>query len=170
MKRTLVAGVGNPLRGDDGFGPAVIRALEEEGPLPPGVTAVDVGIGGMGLIHELMTGYDELVVVDAVHRAETPGRVVVLEPTIPQPAGEGGGSSRAVTADMHELVPERVFALARALDVLPARVRILGCQATRTEELVLELSPPVSAAVPKAVDTILRLVAPDDGAEALDGR
>ena len=66
--RILVAGIGNVLRGDDGFGPAVVQALLARGALPAGVHAVELGIGGVGLVHELMDGYDAVVIVDAVDR------------------------------------------------------------------------------------------------------
>ena len=36
MTRVLVAGIGNVLRGDDGFGPAVIEALRQLHVLAPG--------------------------------------------------------------------------------------------------------------------------------------
>lgn len=156
--RCLVAGVGNPLRGDDGFGPAVIRALEEGAPLPEGVRAVDVGIGGMGLVHELMAGYDLLVLVDAVDRGEEPGSLVVLEPERPEPPGAGHGASRAITADMHEMVPQRAFEVAAAVGALPARLRIVGCQPAHTEELTLELTESVQRAVQEATEAVRRLV------------
>jgi hydrogenase maturation protease len=42
VTRTLIAGFGNVLRGDDGFGVEVIRQLEAA-PLPPGVTLMEIG-------------------------------------------------------------------------------------------------------------------------------
>src|SRR5919198_693630 len=79
VTRVLIAGVGNLLRGDDGFGPAVVERL---GALPAGVHAIETGIGGMALLQELMGGWDGLVVVDAVDRGAAPGSVFVLEPTV----------------------------------------------------------------------------------------
>ena len=49
-----VIGIGNPLRGDDGVGPAVVEALKRRG-LPEGVEAVDGGQAGLGLV-ALMAG------------------------------------------------------------------------------------------------------------------
>src|ERR671934_169318 len=76
--RILIAGIGNVLRGDDGFGPAVVQALLARGALPRGVHAVELGIGGIGLVHELMDGYDAVVIVDAVDRGGAPGAIHVL--------------------------------------------------------------------------------------------
>jgi hydrogenase maturation protease len=160
-KRVLVAGVGNVLRGDDGFGPAVARALETTDGLPEDVRVVEVGIGGIALVHELMAGYDLLVIVDAVDRGDPPGTLSVLEPRLPELPSEGDGSRSVITADMHEVVPERVLLLARALGLLPPRVRIVGCQPLRVDDLSLELSPEVERSVPGAAAAVLALVDPD---------
>ena len=49
MLRTLVLGLGNPLRGDDGVGPRVVEEVIRRG-LPEGVTALDGGTGGLDLL------------------------------------------------------------------------------------------------------------------------
>jgi hydrogenase maturation protease len=151
----VVAGVGNVLRGDDGFGPAVIRALEEGGPLPEGVRTVEVGIGGLGLVHELMEGCDALVVVDAVDRNGAPGSLYVLEPEVPEVETIPEAERPLLATDLHEVVPGRVLLTARALGILPPLVRIIGCQPADTEEFSLELTPVVQRAVPAAVAAIL---------------
>jgi hydrogenase maturation protease len=157
-RRILVAGVGNVLRGDDGFGPAVVRVLEAAGGLPPGVRLVELGIGGIGLVHELMDGYDALVLVDAVDRGGTPGSLYILEPEVPDAAALPVAERCALAADMHQAVPERALVMARAAGVLPPVVRLVGCQPAATEDFATTLSPPVLAAVPAAVETILTLI------------
>jgi hydrogenase maturation protease len=165
--RVLVAGVGNVLRGDDGFGPAVVRALEEGG-LPPGVRTLEVGIGGIILVQELLEGFDALVVVDAVQRDGAPGSLYVLEPEVPELDALAEGEHAFLATDMHEVVPSRVLLLAQALGVLPAAVRIIGCQPAETEEFSLELSPVVQQAVAGAIQAIraflAQLAGPRDGA------
>jgi hypothetical protein len=69
----LVACVGNLLRRDDGFGVAVARTLADMR-LPDGTVVIETGIGGLGIVHELMNGYDGLVIVDAVDVGASPGR------------------------------------------------------------------------------------------------
>ena len=153
--RVLVAGIGNVLRADDGFGPAVVQALEREGALPAGARTVELGIGGIGLVHELLGGYDALIVVDAVDRGGPPGALYVLEPELPEPPSPPG---RAVVTDMHEAVPARALVIARALGALPSFVRIVGCQPAETEELSLELSPVARRALPGAIAAVRALV------------
>lgn len=158
LRRVVVAGVGNVLRGDDGFGPAVVRALEEAGPLPAGVRTVEVGIGGIGLVHELLEGCDALVVVDAVDRAGASGSLYVLEPEVPEVVEIPEADRALLATDLHEVVPGRVLLMAKALGILPPMVRIVGCQPAETEEFSLELTPAVRRAVPAAVEAIRSLL------------
>ena len=51
---TVIAGFGNELRADDGVGLAVIRHIERGG-VPEGVRCAEVGIGGIAMLHELLT-------------------------------------------------------------------------------------------------------------------
>lgn len=154
MQRILVAGVGNVLRGDDGFGPAVVQALAAAGGLPAGVRVVEVGIGGIGLVHELMDGYDALVIVDAVERGGAPGSLYVLEPEVPDVAAVPAPERHALATDLHQAVPWRALVMARAVGALPPVVRIVGGQPAETEDFSTELSPPVQRLVPAAVATI----------------
>jgi hydrogenase maturation protease len=142
---------------DDGFGVAVVSALQSRPDLPAGVRVVEIGIGGIGLVHELMDGFDALIVVDAVDRGAEPGSLYVLEPDVPAVAAMAADDRRIVASDLHQLVPSRSLVAAAALDVLPPVVRIVGCQPGETEILSTDLTPPVLAAVPRAVEIVLRL-------------
>jgi hydrogenase maturation protease len=156
-RRILIAGIGNVLRMDDGFGVAVAGALESRPDLPAGVRVVEIGIGGIGLVHELMDGYDALIVLDAVDRGGEPGSLWVLEPDVPAVAAMGPDARGLVASDLHQLVPARSLAAAAALDVLPPVVRIVGCQPGETELLSTDLTPPVRAAVARAVEIVVGL-------------
>jgi hydrogenase maturation protease len=156
-RRVLVAGIGNVLRADDGFGVAVVEALAARPDLPAGVRVVEIGIGGIGLVHELMDGYDALVVVDAVDRGGRPGSLYVLEPDVPTVTGMSAEARQDLAADLHQLVPARSLVAAAALGVLPPLVRIVGCQPAETEVLATELTPVVRAALAGAVDLVLRV-------------
>lgn len=142
MSRVLVACVGNPLRADDGFGYAVAERL---GPLPAGAELVETGIGGVALVQELMTGFDGLIIVDAVDRGAPPGTVFAIEPDV---------AEATHVPDVHLANPERVLSLAKGLGCLPARVLIVGCQPADVEGLEQRLSPAVAAAVPVAVERV----------------
>lgn len=140
--RILVAGVGNVLRGDDGFGPAVTQRL---GHLPEQVRVIETGIGGIALLQELMGGYDGLVVIDAVDRDAAPGTLFVITPNV---------RDAVHVADVHLANPDRVLSMAKTIGVLPEQVMIVGCQPAETEELCEELSPVVARTLDTAVEKI----------------
>lgn len=156
MRRVLVACVGNTLRGDDGFGIAVAAELQEG--LPAGVDVIETGIGGIGIVHQLMEGYDGLVIVDAVERAATPGHVFVLVPQVPHVDTPTFDEWRAQLADLHLAEPSRVLRIARAAGVLPPQVLVVGCQPGSCEDFEEGLSEAVAKAVPVAARRVRRLV------------
>ena len=144
--RVLVGCVGNVLRGDDGFGPAVAERLTD---LPEGAEVIETGIGGIALLQELLAGCDGLVLIDAVDRGESPGTVFVIRPEVPD--GEH-------IADVHLANPERVLTMAKTMGALPARVLIVGCQPAEVDELGGALSPAVEHAVDIAVTEVTTAV------------
>lgn len=150
MTRTLVAGFGNVLRGDDGFGVEVVRRLHEDGVPNDDVELLDVGIGGLRLAQELLGEYDRLIVVDAMCRGGAPGSVYVLAVDGVEPAD---------TIDLHQAFPARALAVAKALGALPPEVYLVGCEPAQVDDLVMQLSPAVSAAVGEAVAHVRHLLA-----------
>lgn len=158
MPRTLIAGFGNVLRADDGFGVEVVRRLEADGRLGAEVRLLEVGTAGIRLAQELLTGYERLIVVDAIARGGAPGTVYVLAVDSVEAAGE---------IDLHLAVPGRVLGLAQALGSLPRRVYLVGCEPAEVDELAWELTPAVRAAVDAAVGQVYTLL--DAGVGAAEG-
>jgi len=156
--RIMIAGVGNVLRGDDGFGVAVAQALSRISNLPDGVTVFEGGIAGIPLVQELMDGYDALIVADAVERGGAPGTIYLIEPDITDPATLDPSALHASLADAHYTEPSQVLVLAKALGVLPPKVIIVGCQPRGYDELGAELSDEVRAAVEVALNRIESLI------------
>jgi hydrogenase maturation protease len=157
--RTLVAGVGNLLRQDDGFGVVVAQRLAERPDLPPGVRVIETGIGGVGLVQELMDGYDVLLVVDAVRRGARPGTLFLLEPQVGDVHAWTPEDRQAFLADLHQAEPSRALILARALGVLPRRVLLLGCEPAECDEAAIGLTEPVERAAALAEARVWALLA-----------
>ncbi|HEV3402290.1 MAG TPA: hydrogenase maturation protease [Acidimicrobiales bacterium] len=155
--RILIAGVGNTLRADDGFGVEVAHKLEAR-QLPAGVSVVETGIGGIALVQELQSGYDALVVIDCVDLGRPPGNVMLIEPEVVDVNALSWSERHDLLADMHLATPERAMMLARALGVLPANVLMVGCQPVDPDAVGQGLSAPVAAAVDVAVAEIVRHV------------
>lgn len=70
--RVLILGLGNPDRGDDGFGPQVVKLLE--GRLPPDVAATALGTDIMMLVPE-WAKYAAVICIDAATLETRPGTV-----------------------------------------------------------------------------------------------
>lgn len=153
-----MAGVGNLLQGDDGFGVEVAHRLQDGG-LPSEVTIVETGTGGIHLVQEILAGFDAVIVVDAVDRGKPPGTVMVIEPEIESTDGMTATERFDYLADMHLTKPAKALMLAQALSILPARTVLVGCQPLVMDRLERRLSPPVAAAVPTAMAEIRALVA-----------
>lgn len=155
--RVLVAGVGNVLRGDDGFGVRTAEALSRHGGLPEQATVLETGIGGIHLVQELQRGYNALVLIDAMDRGGTPGELFLVEPILPDLEAMSERERRDFFADVHYATPVRAMSLARAIGALPPFVRIVGCQPGDAESFGQGLSRPVLDAIPRAVDLVIGL-------------
>src|SRR5215218_1910398 len=163
-KRVLIAGIGNIFLGDDGFGIEVVKRLAGRG-LPEGVEVVDFGIRGMDLAYALQDDYELVVFVDATPRGGEPGTVYLIEPEIEEDG--------AVSLDTHGMDPVKVIRLARALGARPTRTLVVGCepkvipgrrggsQTHPYDDMLMELSEPVRAAVEEAAKLVESLVAED---------
>jgi hydrogenase maturation protease len=159
MTRVLVAGMGNVLRTDDGFGVEVARRLVARVTLPPEAKVIEVGIGGIHLVQELMAGYDALIVIDATEQGSAPGTIHVLEAEVADLATWPETERSDFLADMHYTTPAKALILARALAVLPPHVYIVGCQPFDAAEMGIGLSEPVRQAVAHATHEVEHLIA-----------
>jgi len=151
--RVLVAGVGNVLLGDDGFGVELARRLARRG-VPEGVRVTDFGIRGLDLTYALLDGWDGVIVVDAVRRGGAPGTLYVLEPAV----GEGAGAG----LDTHAMHPARVLAAVQSMGGAVGWLRLVGCEPGALPEddaLAIGLSAPVEAAVEPAIGLVDGLLA-----------
>jgi len=163
--RILVAGVGNVLRGDDGFGIAVLERLRSgRFASEPSVAFWESGIAGVSLVQELMRRFDALVVLDAVDRGGYPGQVFVLEPDLDRVrriAKEGAA------VDLHEAGPEGVLVMAAAAGALPKEVFLVGAQIVSCDDLGAGLTPALAGAVADAARRVEAILSARVGAVAL---
>ena len=135
-----------------------MEALAAE-PLPPGVSVIETGIGGIHLVQELMRGYGAFILFDACDRGALPGTLFTLEPVVPDPAAMSEAERRDFFADVHYATPVRALTMARAVGALPELVRIIACQIADAEGFASDMDPRVAAAVPRAAARARALVA-----------
>ncbi len=143
---TIVLALGNPLRGDDGAGAAVVAALRERG-VPDGITLVDGGTPGLETAL-LLQGYRRAIIVDAAEMGREPGAWMRFE----REALISGDLAQMGT--LHAAGLAEALALAGALDILPGEIAIYGVQPL---EIGWQpgLSEPVEAAIPAVAAAIL---------------
>jgi len=149
----VIAGCGNPLFADDGFGPAVIEELQKL-TLPDNVKVVDAGLGGPHFIFTMLDPEvtKRLVIVDIADYGAEPGSITKLRVEDLPP-----GSYR----DAHS------WDIAEPLQRIKDRVdiTIIGCQPKRVTDPNMEigLSDEVSKAIPKTVRIVLETIGVDYG-------
>ena len=144
---TLILGLGNPWRGDDGLGPAVIRWLQARG-LPPDVVAVDGGTPGLELVLTLAGDhkgrpYRRALIVDAADLGRAPGEWVRFTPE------QARLKKGDVHLSLHAAGLAEALALGEALGTLPKEVVIFGVQPAG-----VDWSPALSAAAQAAVPIV----------------
>ena len=157
--RVLVAGIGDPLLADDGFGPEVVRRVRQR-PLPHSVAVLAAGAGARTLLRELGGGYDALILVDSTSRRGAPGTLYRID------SAPDGGEERLPLAGDPPLLGSAGLPAG-----WPGRLVLVGCErgpaaggpravgsGGRGGGAGLGLSPPVARAVGPAVDLVLEAI------------
>ena len=143
--RILVAGIGNRLIADDGFGPRVVDLLSER-KLPDYVEVRDFGTAGMTIATDL-ADYDAVIFIDSADHGGDPGSLSRSRLVV-----EAGVEDVAELArlTLHEAGLEGLLRFSKSIGTLPPEVFFIGCK-PKTLAPSLELSPEVEAALERAV-------------------
>ena len=145
----LVIGVGNAMRGDDGAGLAVARALAAR--VGPGVRVMEASGEGAALM-DAWRGAETVVLVDAARSGAPPGTIHRFDAAKePMPA-------RFFHYSTHAFSVAEAVELARVLGALPPRLLVFGIEG-RTFEAGVALSPEAARAAEEAAEEIARLLA-----------
>ncbi len=144
--KILVIGLGNSILSDDAIGLHVAEQVRLRG--PAGVEVVQSETAGYALL-ELMTGYERVILVDAImFRDVEPATIVRIEPTDLR-------TSLRIRS-VHEIDLMAVLTLGRALEIpMPSEVVVFGIQAADARTFSMTLTPALEAVVPIAATTIL---------------
>ena len=146
----MVMGVGNPMMRDEGAGPRTVEIIMRDYQFPDHVEVVDCGTMGYTIL-DVLRGVDNLIVVDALRDPELEaGTVVRLEPD--------DFAASQVLHSLHDVRLPEVLQAAALVGTAPRTIAI-GIQIESIEEWVLELSQPVEAALPVAVEAVLEELA-----------
>ena len=152
---TLITGLGNPILGDDGVGWVVAQKVADLLQAPnPGLKVECYALAGISLM-EQMIGFEHVILIDSLNTGNfLPGTIVnftldsLIDPSY-------GHSSSA-----HDLTLKKALALGRSVGVdLPVdrEVYIIAIEARHGYEFGETLSSEIEAAVPFAVQEVIRL-------------
>ena len=145
MTRTVVIGIGNPLRGDDAAGVAVAEQLRPR--VPECVEVVSCNEEPSRLM-EAWEGAESVLLFDTVTSGAPPGTLHCFD------AGEEAVPARTFRSSTHAIGIADTIELARALGRLPRHIRIYGVEAG-SFSTGAALTPAVETAVTALVHDVL---------------
>lgn len=146
--KTLVIGLGSPLLTDDSVGLKAAAVLRERLRNRADVDVEEDVRGGLHLM-ERMVGYDRAIIVDAIVTGAPPGTIHRLKP---------GDIPTQRSASAHDVNLPTALQLGRAAGAhLPQTESILlvGIEADDTLTFSETCTPPVTAAISRAVEVVL---------------
>jgi hydrogenase maturation protease len=150
--KTLVLGLGNPLVTDDSVG---LRVVEQLKPLLADRTDVEVAEdywGGLRLM-ERMIGFDRAIVVDAIKTGAPPGTIHLL-------TAEGIPTQRSASAHDVNLATALEFGRQAGARLPENRcIWLIGVEAEDTLNFGEHCTPAVQAALPAAIEAVLKALA-----------
>jgi len=152
---TQILCIGNELVCDDGVGIRIGRILSELC-LPDGVSVVLSPQLGFDLL-DVVASADRIVLVDAMSTGRPVGTCVALEGRAIERYSAGASASHSIgIAELmklaNQLAPQRQ----------PTSLRFVGVEGVAFAEYGTGLTPEVAAAIPAAVEAVLRLVGASD--------
>ncbi|MGA2373520.1 MAG: hydrogenase maturation protease [Candidatus Korobacteraceae bacterium] len=148
--RVLVAGVGNVLFQDDGFGPHAIARLRSEYEIGEDVELLGLGTPGLDIV-DYLVGRDVLIILDALSSGGEPGEILTfnhqqLREYLPN-----------VRLSAHQPCLQQTLFTAETGGVCPKEVLLVGIVGS-SFEVGTELGPEVERGMPKALDRIAEIL------------
>jgi hydrogenase maturation protease len=147
--RSVIIGVGNPFRSDDGAGLAAARASRADA--PDDVTVVELEGEATSLL-DMWDGFDRAIVVDAVKGNNPPGHLYRFDALVDPPPDE------LFRYSTHAFGVSAAIGLGRALQRLPGCLIVYGIEG-ESFEAGTTLTPEVERAVARVTVRIRREVA-----------
>jgi coenzyme F420 hydrogenase subunit delta len=142
-KEILIAGCGNKLFGDDGFGPEVVEYLLSHYTIPDNICLLDVGTGIRKILFTISLSEPRpkvIVIIDAVDKGRKPGEI--FEITLDEIPTE-----KIDDFSIHQVPSSNL--LKELQDFCSIKVKIMACQIKMIpEEMQSGLSEEIKKAVP----------------------
>lgn len=147
-----MAGIGNRLMGDDGFGPRVTDLLSSID-LPPNVEVRDFGTAGLTIATDL-EDYDKVIFLDSMDMDGPYGRVSKTRLEVNKSGDDVIDLARFT---LHEVGLEGLLRFAKAIGTLPKETILIGCKPKSLKPSLI-LSEEVEAATQTALKIVLDIL------------
>jgi hydrogenase maturation protease len=153
--KTLVIGLGNPILGDDGVGWHVAEEIATF-EMPNSDFEIDcLSLGGLSLMERII-GYKRVILIDSMVTGEHPIGQVLYFTLLNLPDRTAGHTTAA--HDTSLLTALRVGKQMGAELPDPENIWVVGIEAQPVYDFSDELSPPVAAAIPLAVEMVVAIL------------
>ena len=153
-KACLVFGCGNPLFGDDGFGPEVIADLEQNHLLPAHAACLDVGTSIRDFLFDILLASEkprQMIIVDAAQlEGKAPGDIVEIDIDEIDP-------KKTSDFSLHQFPTTNMLKELKEATAMDIRV-LVGQIETIPDEVSPGLSPVMAKAVSRASHRILEMI------------
>jgi coenzyme F420 hydrogenase subunit delta len=153
-KSCLVFGCGNPLFGDDGFGPKVVEHLEAHHQLPDHVLCADAGTCIRDTLFDILlseTKPRQIIIIDAAeHEGKTPGDIFEIDV-------DRIDAKKTSDFSLHQFPTTNMLKELKELTNVDVRVLVVQI-AHIPEEINPGLSGPVLAAVPEMCNRLIDMI------------
>ena len=153
--KTIVIGLGNPILGDDGIGWRVAEAISACLGQRAAVEIDTASLRGLSLM-ERLTGYERVILVDAIFTGQKPVGTVSQFHLSELPDLSTGHPGATPDTSLRNALN-----IGRSMDIpLPQdkEVMIVVIETENVYDFSEKLSPPVEAAIPLAVEAVLNLL------------
>ena len=165
--KTLVVGLGNPILGDDGVGWKVAEEVRQRFPKSVETSEVSVdcvSLGGLSLMERLI-GYERAILIDAIGTGQKPIGAAYhfqLDALYDPTSGH--------TTAAHDVSLMTAIQIGRSLGAaLPDRIDVVAIESPFVYDFTEELTAPVAAAVPQAMELVMDLLNLREGASLTTG-
>jgi hydrogenase maturation protease len=149
--KTLILGIGNPLRSDDGIGIHVVEALREEN-LREDVD-IKEGLSGLDILGAI-AGYERIIMIDALKSGGEPGTIYKLS------VEDLHAQQTLHTFSTHDVDIPTMLKLGRDLypGKMPEDIVIIAVEAEDIETFSETCTPNVEKAIQEVVHLIKELI------------
>ncbi len=149
--KTLVLGIGNSLRSDDGIGIHVAEAVRNEDLS----LKIDIkeGLSGLDILGAI-AGYDRIIIIDAIKSGGEPGTIYKLS------VGDLHAQQTLHAFSTHDIDIPTMLKLGRDLypGKIPEDIVIIAVEAEDTETFSETCTPKVEKAIQEVVHLIKELI------------